>query len=112
MQGTMEMVSIKNLDQLMAATVLPKFKEEWDEPEFEATKYMAAIFEYLLRKGMFPEQKPNIHSIAVKFGCSHTQLQRQVQGYHKPPSVQQPRLQQKKRRRVFFEESDDADTET
>ena len=54
-QDRMEMVSIKNLDQLMAATVLPKFKEEWMDPEFEATKYMAAIFEFWLRKGMFPE---------------------------------------------------------
>ena len=60
----------------MTATVLPKFKEEWDEPEFEATKYMVAIFEFWVRKGMFPEQKPDIHSIAVKFRCSLTQLQR------------------------------------
>ena len=63
-QDKIESVNIKNLDDLMTATILPKFKEEWNEPEFEATKYMAAIFEYWLRKGMFPEQKPNIHSIA------------------------------------------------
>ena len=54
-QDRVEMVSIKNLDQLMAATVLPKFKEEWENPEFEATKYMVVIFEFWLRMGMFPE---------------------------------------------------------
>ena len=54
-QDRVEMVSIKNLDQLMAATVLPKFKEEWENPEFEATKYMVAIFEFWLRTGMFLE---------------------------------------------------------
>ena len=73
MQVRTEMVSIKNLDQLLAATVLLKFKEDWEDPEFEPTKYMVAIFEYWLRKGMFLEQKPNIHSITVKFRCSHTQ---------------------------------------
>ena len=44
MQVGTEMASIKNLDQLMAATVLPKFKEDWEDPELEPTKYMAAIF--------------------------------------------------------------------
>ena len=75
-QDRTEIVSIKNLDQLMVATILPKFKEEWEDPQLEATKYMAAIFEFWLRKGMFPERKPDIHSIAVKFRCSHTQLQK------------------------------------
>ena len=41
-----EIVNIKNLNQLMAATVLSKFKEEWEDPEFEATKYIAGIFEF------------------------------------------------------------------
>ena len=45
-QDRTKIVNIKSLDQLMAATILPKFKEEWENPEFEATKYMAAIFEF------------------------------------------------------------------
>ena len=95
-QDRMEIVSIKNFDQLMVATILPKFKEEWEDPQFEATKYLAAIFEFWLRKGIFPEQKPNIHSIAVNFRCSHTQLQKYLRGYHKPPRIQQPKVQQRK----------------
>ena len=31
-QDRMELVSIKNLIQLMIATILPKFKEEWEDP--------------------------------------------------------------------------------
>ena len=54
-QHRTELVSIKNLDQLMVATIPPKFKEEWEDPQFESTKYLAAIFEFWLRKGMFPE---------------------------------------------------------
>ena len=111
-QDRMEIISIKNLDQLMVATILPKFKEEWEDQQFEATKYLVAIFEFWLRKGMFPEQKPDIHSIAVKFRCSHMQLQKYLRGYHKPPSVQQPMVQRRKRQRVMlFEEMDDVDTE-
>ena len=64
-QDRTEIVSIKNLNQLMVATILPKFKEEWEDPQFEATKYLAAIFNFWLRNGMFLEQKPNIHSIGV-----------------------------------------------
>ena len=76
-QDRTEIVNIKNLDQLMAATILlSKFKEEWEDPEFEATKYLAAIFQFWLKKGMFPERKPYIHSITVKFRCSDTQLQK------------------------------------
>ena len=59
----------------MTATILPKFKEEWEDPQFEATKYLAAIFEFWLQKGMFLERKPNVHNIAVKFRCSQTELQ-------------------------------------
>ena len=92
-QDRMELVSMKNLDQLMITTILPKFKEEWEDPQFEATKYLAAIFEFWPRKGMFPERKPDVHSIAVKFKCSHMQLQKYLQGYHKPPSMQQPMVQ-------------------
>ena len=55
-QDKTELVSIKNLNQLLIATVLPKFKEEWEHPQFEATKYLVAIFEFWLRKGMFPEE--------------------------------------------------------
>ena len=70
-----ELVNIKNLDKLMTATILPKFDEEWEHPQYEATKYLAALFEYWLRKGMFPDKKPNVHQIAVKFKCSITVLQ-------------------------------------
>ena len=60
---------------------------------------------------MFPERKPDIHSIAVKFSCSHMQLQKYLRGYHKPPRIQQPMVQQKKRWRVMlFEEMDNVDT--
>ena len=96
-QDRTELVSIKNLDQLMIATILPNFKEEWEDPQFEATKYLAAIFKFWLRKGMFSERKPDIHSIAVKFRCSHTHPQKYLWGHHKPPSIQQPMVQQKKR---------------
>ena len=37
-QNRMELVRMKNLDQLMITTILPKFKEEWKDPQFEATK--------------------------------------------------------------------------
>ena len=33
-QDRTEPVSIKNFDQLMIATILPKFKQEWEEPQF------------------------------------------------------------------------------
>ena len=39
----------------MIATILPKFKEEWEDPQFESTKYLEAIFEFWLRKDIFPE---------------------------------------------------------
>ena len=110
-QDRMELVSMKNLDQLMITIILPKFKEEWEDPQFEATKYLAVIFKFWLRKGMFPDRKPDIHSIAVKFKCSHMQLQKYLRGYHKPPSMKQPTVQWKKRWRVMlFEEMDDVDT--
>ena len=86
----------------MVATILPKFKEEWEDPQFEATKYLAVIFEFWLRKGIFLEQKPNIQSIAVKFRCGHTQLQKYLRGYHKPPRIQQPKVQQTERQRVML----------
>ena len=47
-QDRIESVSIKNLDDLMTATILPIFKEEWEDPQFEATKYLTAIFEFWL----------------------------------------------------------------
>ena len=92
-QDRMELVSIKNLDHLMIATILPKFKEEWEDPQFEATNYLAAIFKFWLRRAMFPGRKPDVHNIAVKFRCSHTELQKYLEGYHKPPSVQQLMIQ-------------------
>ena len=68
-------MNIKNLDELMMATILPQFDEEWEHLQYEATKYLAALFEYWLRKGMFPDKKPNVHQIVVKFKCSITVLQ-------------------------------------
>ena len=70
-----ESVNIGSLDELMMAIILPKFDEEWEHPHYEPTKYLAALFEYWLRKGMFPDKKPNVHQIAVKFKCSITVLQ-------------------------------------
>ena len=103
-----ESVSIKNLDDLIMATILPKFKEEWEHPQYEATKYLAALFEFWLRKGMFPERRSNVHHIAVKFKCSLKELQKYLQGYVKSPSTQQPMIQQCKRKRVVsFEETDE-----
>ena len=70
-----ELVNIKSLEKLMMATILPKFDEEWEHPQYEAMKYLAVLFEYWLRKGMFPDKKPNVHQIAVKFKCSIMVLQ-------------------------------------
>ena len=80
-----ESVNIESLDELMTASILPKFDEKWEHSHYEPTKYLAAIFEYWLCKGMFPDKKPNIHQIAVKFKCSITVLQNYLQGYVKPP---------------------------
>ena len=70
-----ESVNIKNLDELMMATILPKFDEEWEHQQYEAMKYLAVLFEYWLCKGMFPDKKPNVHQIVVKFKCSIMVLQ-------------------------------------
>ena len=88
-QNRMEPMVMKNMDQLMIATILSQFKEAWEDLQFEATKYLTAIFEFWLRKSMFPRRRPNINSIAVKFWCSHTQLQKCLHGYQKPPRAQQ-----------------------
>ena len=56
-----ESFNIKNLDQLMEATVLPRFDEEWEQSQHEPTKYLAALFEYWLHRSMFPSEKPKIH---------------------------------------------------
>ena len=107
-QDKIELVNIENLDDLMTATILPKFKDEWEEPQFEATKYLAVIFEFWLRKGMFPERRPDVHHIAVKFRCSLTELQKYLRGYVKSPTTQQQKIQQRKRERLMsFEETDD-----
>ena len=39
-QDRTEPVSMKNLDQLMIATILPKFKQEWEDLQFEATSQL------------------------------------------------------------------------
>ena len=70
-----ESVNIESLDELMTATILLKFDERWEHLHYEPTKYLAALFEYWLCKGMFPDKKPNIHQIVVKFKCSLTVLQ-------------------------------------
>ena len=82
-----ESFNIENLDQLMEATVLPRFDEEWEQPQHEPTKYLAVLFEYWLRRSMFPNEKPKIHQIAVKFRCSVLVLQGYIRGYGKPPST-------------------------
>ena len=69
-----ESVNVKNLDELMMATILPKF-DEWEHPQYEAMKYLAALSEYWLCKGMFSDKKPNVYQIAVKFKCSIAVLQ-------------------------------------
>ena len=106
-----ESVNIKNLDKLMMATILPKFDEEWEHPQYEATKYLVALFEYLLCKGMFPDKKPNVHQVAVKFKCSIMVLQSYLQGYVKPPCTQESKTEQCKRKRVVSFEETDEDTE-
>ena len=75
-----ESVNIESLDKLMMATILPKFDEEWEHPHYEPTKYLAVLFEYWLWKGMFPDKKPNVHQIAVKFKCSIMVLQSYLWG--------------------------------
>ena len=114
LDNRMEPLTKNNVEQLMIATGLPKFKEDWESPEFEVTKYLAAIFEFWLRKSMFLGKKPNIHNITVKFRCSHTQLQKYVQEHQKLPQTENTTLlpesarTKKKRKEMFLE---DADTE-
>ena len=69
-----EVVNIESIDKLMTATILLKFDEEWEYPQHEPTKYLVALFKYWLRKGIFPDKKPDVHQIAVKFKCSITVL--------------------------------------
>ena len=69
-----ESVNIGSLDKLIA-TILLKFDDEWEHLHYEPTKYLAALFEYWLHKGMFPDKKPIVHQIVVKFKCSITALQ-------------------------------------
>ena len=47
-QDKTELITINNLDHLMTVMILPKFKKEWEDPQFEATKYLAVIFEFWL----------------------------------------------------------------
>ena len=57
---------------------------------------------------MFPDKKPNVHQIAVKFKCSITVLQSYLRGYVKPSHTQEPKVEQCKRKRVIsFEETDE-----
>ena len=108
----LESFNIKNLDQLMEATMLPRFDEEWEQPQHEPTKYLAVLFEYWLRRSMFPSEKPKIHQKAVKFRCSVLVLQGYIQGYVKPPSTQKTEIEQwKKKRVVVLEEELDGDEE-
>ena len=116
MQNRTEPEVMKSVDQLMIVTILPRFKEEWEDPQFEATKYLSAIFEFWLRKSMFLGRRPNIHSIAVKFRCSHTQLQKYLHGHQKPPKAQQtmvrPQIMPKRKRKVMLIEDVDEDIDT
>ena len=52
-----ESVSTQSIQQLMVVTGLPEFNQEWESPEFESTRYLVAIFEFWLRKSMFPKKK-------------------------------------------------------
>ena len=106
-----ELVNIESLDELMTATTLPKFDEEWEYPQYEPMKYLAALFEYWLHKGMFPDKKPNVHQIVVKFKCSITVLQSYLWGYVKPPCMQELKVEQCKRKRVVSFKETDEDTE-
>ena len=107
-----ESFNIQNLDQLMEATVLPRFDEEWEQPQHEPTKYLAALFEYWLRRSMFPNEKLKIHQKVVKFRCSVLVLQGYIRGYVKPPSTRIGKMEQCKRKRVvIFEEESDGDEE-
>ena len=94
----LESFNIKNLDQLMEATMLPWFDEEWEQPQHEPTKYLAALFEYWLHRSMFPSEKLKIHQIVVKFRCSVLVLQGYIRGYVKPPSTQKTEREQRKRK--------------
>ena len=107
-----ESFNIKDLDQLIEATVLPRFDEEWEQPQYEPTEYLAVLFKYWLHRSMFPNEKPKIHQIAVKFRCSVLVLQGYIRGYVKPPSTQKAKTEQCKRKRVVvFEEESDRDEE-
>ena len=106
-----ESVNIESLDELMTATILLKFNERWEHPHYEPSKYLATLFEYWLCKGMFPDKKPNIHQIAVKYKCSITVLQSYLQEYVKPPHMQELKLEEHKRKRVISFEETDEDTE-
>ena len=97
--------NIENLDKLMEVTVLPRFDKQWEQPQHESMRYLAALFQYWLRRSMFPHEKPKIHQIAVKFRCSVLVLQGYIWGYVKPPSTQKTKMEQCKRKRVVvFEE--------
>ena len=92
--------------------MLPRFDEEWEQPEHEPTKYLAALFEYWLHRSMCPSEKPKIHQIVVKFRCSVLILQGYIQGYVKPPSTRKMEIEQRKRKRVVvLEEELDTDEE-
>ena len=96
----------------MEATVLPRFDEEWEQPQHEPPKYLAALFEYWLRRSMFPSEKPKIHQIVVKFRCSVLVLQGYIRGYVKPPGTRKTEIEQWKRKRVVvLEEELDGDEE-
>ena len=61
---------------------------------------------------MFPNKKPKIHQIAVKFRCSILVLQGYIRGSVKPPSTQKAKLEQCKRKTVIIsEEESDGDEE-
>ena len=96
----------------MEATVLPRFDEEWEQPQHEPTKYLAALFEYWLHRSMFPSEKPKIHQIVVKFRCSVLVLQGYIRGYVKPPGTGRTKIEQCRRKRVvILEEESDRDEE-
>ena len=106
-----ESFNIKDLDQLMEVTVLPRFDEEWEQPQHEPTKYLAVLFEYWLHRSMFQNEKLKIHQIVVKFRCSVLVLQGYIWGYVRPLSTRKAKMKQWKKKRVVVFEEEDRDEE-
>ena len=111
LQEQKESESMGSIEQLMIATGLPTFNEEWNRPEHESMRYLAAIFELWMRKGMFPVKRPNIHNITIKCRCSLMELQKYVYGSMKTPWIERMappenrKVVKRKRKMACFDKS-------